>query len=212
MPETGESDIREDLSSGNGVYKSIDGGATWNHIGLEDTRQISRIVIDPQNPNIVYVGALGHAYGPALIAPTSSAASTNPSMEGRIGRGFSIWGQRSAFSDLAIGSSARKILFAGAWHTRRPPWSAYAPIDGPGGGLYRSQDGGKTWARVNVNGAGNGLPEGDGDGFGVDVAPDGKRVYALIEVAKSEAGKSEAKKVRPLSVGRWRQHMGAREC
>ena len=61
---TGETDIREDLSSGNGVYKSIDGGATWNHIGLEDTRQISRIVIDPQDANIVYVGALGHAYGP----------------------------------------------------------------------------------------------------------------------------------------------------
>ena len=61
---TGESDIRSDLSSGNGVYKSADGGATWTHIGLEDTRQISRIVIDPQNPNTVYVGALGHAYGP----------------------------------------------------------------------------------------------------------------------------------------------------
>ncbi|MGB8722558.1 MAG: hypothetical protein WCD15_07325, partial [Terriglobales bacterium] len=61
---TGETDIREDLSSGNGVYKSSDSGATWNHIGLEDTRQISRIVIDPQNPNVVYVGALGHAYGP----------------------------------------------------------------------------------------------------------------------------------------------------
>ena len=60
---TGESDIRSDLSSGNGVYKSVDSGATWTHIGLEDTRQISRIVIDPQNPNIVYVGALGHAYG-----------------------------------------------------------------------------------------------------------------------------------------------------
>jgi hypothetical protein len=60
---TGESDIRSDLSSGNGVYKSIDGGVTWLHIGLEDTRQISRIVVDPQNANVVYVGALGHAYG-----------------------------------------------------------------------------------------------------------------------------------------------------
>lgn len=61
---TGESDIRSDLSSGNGVYKSIDGGSTWTHIGLEDTRQISKMVVDPQNPDVVYVGALGHAYGP----------------------------------------------------------------------------------------------------------------------------------------------------
>ena len=61
---TGESDIRSDLSSGNGVYKSSDGGVTWLHIGLEDTRQISRIVVDPQDANVVYVGALGHAYGP----------------------------------------------------------------------------------------------------------------------------------------------------
>ena len=61
---TGESDIRSDLSSGNGVYRSSDGGTTWTHLGLDDTRQIGRIVIDPHNPNIVYVGALGHAYGP----------------------------------------------------------------------------------------------------------------------------------------------------
>ena len=61
---TGETDIRSDLSSGNGVYKSTDGGATWTHVGLEDTRQISRIVVDPQDANVVYVGALGHAYGP----------------------------------------------------------------------------------------------------------------------------------------------------
>jgi hypothetical protein len=76
---TGETDIRSDLSSGNGVYKSTDGGSTWSHIGLEDTRQISRIVIDPQNPSIVYVGALGHAYGPNEQ------------------RGFSIWDPKSAF-------------------------------------------------------------------------------------------------------------------
>src|SRR3984885_3698017 len=61
---TGESDIRSDLSSGDGVYKSSDGGSTWMHVGLEDARQISRIVVDPRDPRVVYVGALGHAYGP----------------------------------------------------------------------------------------------------------------------------------------------------
>jgi photosystem II stability/assembly factor-like uncharacterized protein len=196
---TGESDIREDLSSGDGVYKSIDGGATWNHIGLEDTRQISRIVIDPQNPNIVYVGALGHAYGPSVDSPRVNGSDQQRGVFKSIDGG-THWtrvldlGPEIGISDLAIGSGAPQILFAGAWHTRRPPWSAYAPIDGAGGGLYRSQDAGKTWARVNVNGAGNGLPEGDWGRVGVDVAPDGKRVYALIEAGKSAAGESEAKK------------------
>ena len=196
---TGESDIREDLSSGNGVYKSIDGGATWNHIGLEDTRQISRIVIDPQNPNIVYVGALGHAYGPSVDSPRVNGSDQQRGVFKSIDGG-THWtrvldlGPEIGISDLAIGSGAPQILFAGAWHTRRPPWSAYAPIDGAGGGLYRSQDAGKTWARVNVNGAGNGLPEGDWGRVGVDVAPGGKRVYALIEAGKSAAGESEAKK------------------
>ena len=195
---TGESDIREDLSSGNGVYKSVDGGATWNHIGLEDTRQISRIVIDPQNPNIVYVGALGHAYGPSVDSPRVNSSNQQRGVFKSIDGG-THWtrvldlGPEIGISDLAIGSGVPQILFAGAWHTRRPPWSAYAPIDGPGGGLYRSQDAGKTWARVNVNRVGNGLPEGDWGRVGVDVAPDGKRVYALIEAGKSAAGKSDAK-------------------
>ncbi len=177
---TGETDIREDISSGNGVYKSTDGGATWNHIGLEDTRQISRIVIDPQNPRIVYVGALGHAYAP------NEQRGVYKSVDGGM-----HWtrildlGPEIGISDLAIGSAAPQLLFAGAWHTRRPPWSSYAPIDGPGGGLYRSQDAGKTWSRLE----GNGLPEGDWGRVGVDVAQDGKRVYALIFI-QAQAKKS----------------------
>jgi len=177
---TGETDIREDISSGNGVYKSSDGGATWNHIGLEDTRQISRIVIDPQNPRIVYVGALGHAYAP------NEQRGVYKSVDGGM-----HWtrildlGPEIGISDLAIGSAAPQLLFAGAWHTRRPPWSSYAPIDGPGGGLYRSQDAGKTWSRLE----GNGLPEGDWGRVGVDVAQDGKRVYALIFI-QAQAKKS----------------------
>src|ERR1700687_4974780 len=178
---TGETDIRSDVSSGNGVYKSADGGATWNHIGLEDTRQISRIVIDSQNPSVVYVGALGHAFGP------NEQRGVYKSVDGGIHwtRVLDL-GSEIGISDLAICSAAPQLLFAGAWHTRRPPWSSYAPIDGPGGGLYRSQDAGKTWSRLD----GNGLPEGDWGRVGVDVAPDGKRVYALIEARKSEAKKS----------------------
>ena len=177
---TGETDIREDLSSGNGIYKSADGGATWNHMGLEDTRQISRIVIDPQDANTVYVGALGHAYGPNEQRGVFKSVDGGAHWARVLDLGSEI-----GISDLAICVSSPQLLFAGAWHTRRPPWSSYAPIDGPGGGLYRSEDAGKTWAHLE----GSGLPTGDRGRVGVAVAPDGKRVYALIE-SKTEANKS----------------------
>jgi photosystem II stability/assembly factor-like uncharacterized protein len=170
------------LSSGNGVYKSVDSGATWTHIGLEDTRQISRIVIDPQNSNIVYVGALGHAYGP------NEQRGVYKSVDGGM-----HWqkvlnaGTDAGISDLAICAGNPQLLFAGTWNTHRPPWSTYAPIDGPGGGLYRSQDAGKTWSRLN----GSGLPEGDWGRIGVDVASDGKRVYALIQAKKAGLYRSD---------------------
>ncbi len=168
---TGESDIRSDLSSGNGVYKSTDAGATWNQVGLEDTRQISRIVIDPQNANVVYVGALGHAYGP------SAERGVYKSVDGGAHWARSLdLGSEIGISDLAICAATPQLLFAGAWHAHRPPWSTYAPIDGPGSGLYRSEDAGKTWTRL----VGNGLPDGAWGRVGVDVAPDGQRVYALI--------------------------------
>ncbi len=179
---TGESDIRSDLSSGNGVYKSNDGGVTWAHIGLEDTRQISRIVVDPQDPNVVYVGALGHAYG------ANEQRGVYKSNDGG-----THWtkvldvGSEIGISALAICSNKPQLLFAGTWNSHRPPWSTYAPVDGPGGGLYRSQDSGKTWSRLN----GSGLPEGDWGRVGVDVAPDGKRVYALIQAKKAGLYRSD---------------------
>jgi photosystem II stability/assembly factor-like uncharacterized protein len=182
---TGESDIREDLSSGNGVYRSTDGGATWNHVGLEDTRQISRIVIDPQNPNVVYVGALGHAFGPSEQRGVYKSVDGGEHWTRVLDLGSEI-----GISDLAMCSAAPQILFAGAWDVRRPPWSAYAPFDGPGSGIYRSQDGGKTWARLK----GNGLPEGDWGRVGVDVAPDGKHAYALIVLQNEMQTQTQARK------------------
>ena len=167
---TGESDIREDLSSGNGVYKSSDAGTTWHHMGLEDTRQISRIVVDPQNANVVYAGALGHAFG------ANDQRGVYKSVDGgeHWTRVLDL-GPEISISDLAMCSSNPQLLFAGAWHVRRPPWSAYAPIDGPGSGLYRSQDAGKTWARLD----GNGLPQGDWGRVGVPDSGPRPKIWPL---------------------------------
>jgi photosystem II stability/assembly factor-like uncharacterized protein len=178
---TGESDIRSDLSSGNGVYKSNDGGSTWTHVGLDDTRQISRIVVDPRDPTVVYVGALGHAYGPNEQRGVYKSVDGGAYWTKVLDKGPEI-----GISDLAICSGNSQLLFAGAWNARRPPWSTYAAIDGAGGGLYRSQDGGKTWSRLT-----NGLPEGNWGRIGVDVAADGKRVYALIQAKKAGLYRSD---------------------
>jgi len=179
---TGESDIRSDLSSGNGVYKSIDAGSTWTHVGLDETLQISRIVVDPRDPNVVYVGALGHAYGPNEQRGVFKSVDGGTHWSKILDEGSEI-----GISDLAICAGNPQLLFAGTWKTHRPPWSTYAPIDGPGGGLYRSQDAGKTWSRA----VGNGLPDGDWGRIGIDVASDGKRVYALIPAKRSGLYRSD---------------------
>ena len=171
---SGESDIRSALSSGDGVYKSTDAGQTWKNVGLRDSRQISRIVVDPTNADIVYVGALGHAYGP------NSERGVFKSTDGG-----STWthvldkGPSTGISDLAIAAASPNILYAGTWNTHRPPWSTYAPLQ-TGGGLYHSTDSGATWTQLT----GSGLPDGDWGRVGVAVSPDGKRVYALMEAGK----------------------------
>jgi photosystem II stability/assembly factor-like uncharacterized protein len=172
---TGESDIRSDLASGDGVYRSTDGGGSWQNVGLRDTRQISRIVIDPQNANIVYVGALGHAYGPnnerGIYKSTDGGEQWTKVLD---------QGPETGIADLAIATEHPNILFASSWHTHRPPWSAYAPIDAAGAGIFRSQDGGHSWTRLT----GSGLPDGDWGRTAVAVSPDGKRIYALIDSGK----------------------------
>jgi photosystem II stability/assembly factor-like uncharacterized protein len=179
---TGESDIRSSLSFGNGVYKSVDAGRTWLHVGLDETRHISRIVVDPQNADVVYVGAMGHVYGPNEQRGVYKSNDGGMHCSKVLDQGPEI-----GVSDLAICSGNPQLLFAGTWHTWRPPWSTYAPIDRPGGGLYRSQDAGTTWSRLS----GNGLPGGDWGRVGVDIAPDGKRVYALIQAKKAGLYRSD---------------------
>ena len=171
---TGESDIRSDLSLGDGVYKSADAGATWTSLGLKDTRQISRIVVDPSNPEIVYVAALGYAYG------NNADRGVFKSTDG--GKSWSkvlFVDDATGAADLAIAPGKPSLLFACMWDAHRPPWSVYGPIEGPGSGLYRSQDSGVTWQHLE----GHGLPEGRWNRSGVAVSNDGRRVYALIDGA-----------------------------
>src|ERR1017187_8544506 len=172
---TGESDIRSALSSGDGVYKSGDGGKTWTNVGLRDSRQISRIVVDPKNADVVYVGALGHAYGPNTERGVYKSTDGGKNWTHVLDQGPEI-----GVSDLAIASGNPGTLFAGTWQAHRPPWSTYAPLEGPGGGLFRSSDAGANWTQLK----GNGLPDGDWGRVGVTVSANGRRVYALIDAGK----------------------------
>jgi photosystem II stability/assembly factor-like uncharacterized protein len=173
---TGEPDIRSQHSYGIGVFKSSDAGKTWRHIGLTETRQIGKIVVDPADPNRVYVAALGHVY------KANPERGVYRSLDG--GR---TWKKVLAHTkdpdnvgsvDLALDSQHPKTIYASLWATRRPPWSVYAPSNMPGGGLYKSTDGGDTWHQLS-----GGLPTDDFVGkIGIAVAPsNSNRLYAVVD-------------------------------
>ncbi len=180
---SGEADMRSQISYGNGMYRSADGGVTWTHIGLDDTRQIGRVLVDPHDPDVVYVAALGHAYGP------NEQRGVFRSRDG--GR---TW-QRVLFKDadtgaidLAFDPRDSRVIFASLWQTRRPPWNIYPPSNGPGSGLYRSADGGDTWQRIS----GHGLPSEGLGRIGIAVAPtDPQRVYLIVDADKGGLYRSD---------------------
>lgn len=178
---TGESDIRSDLASGDGIYKSTDGGETWQNIGLRDTRQISRIVVDPKHANVVFVAALGHAYGPNEQRGVFRSRDGGHTWEKVL-----FINPRIGAADLAISLDHPEILFAAMWEAHRAPWSTYAPLTGPGSGLYRSTDGGSTWKQI----AGHGFPGGKLGRIGVAIARGtrGRRIYAVVEADRANAG------------------------
>ena len=173
---TGEADIRSDMSQGDGVYKSTDAGKTWRNIGLRDSHQIGRILIHPTNPDIVYVAALGHAYGPNAERGVYRTTDGGRTWQKVLDKGPDI-----GATDLALEPQNPQVIYATMWQARRPPWSVYGPLEGPGSGLYQSTDGGDHWSQVT----GNGLPEGAWRRSGVAVARGtrGQRVYALIDAA-----------------------------
>jgi photosystem II stability/assembly factor-like uncharacterized protein len=173
---TGEPDIRSQNSYGIGMFKSTDAGKTWTHIGLEDTRQIGRVVVDPANPNRVYVAALGHIYdsNPERgVYRSVDGGTTWKKVLFKAGAPDSV-----GAVELAIDPKNPRVLYASLWATRRPPWSVYAPTNLPGGGLYKSIDGGDTWKQLA-----GGLPTDDFVGkIGIAVAPSNpNRLWAVMD-------------------------------
>src|SRR5712691_3951469 len=175
---TGEADMRSDISFGAGVYKSTDAGQTWSYTGLKDTRQIGRILVDPKNPDIVLVAALGHGFGPN--ADRGVFRSTDG---GKTWTRVLYKDENTGAIDLAFDPDNSKTVYATLWNARRPAWSTYAPITGPGGGLYTSTDGGVTWKELT----GRGLPIEKLGRIGVDVVAGqhGRRAYALIDAGSA---------------------------
>jgi photosystem II stability/assembly factor-like uncharacterized protein len=168
---TGESDIRSDLASGDGVYRSDDGGKTWQHIGLNDSLQISRILVDPNDAQTVYVGVLGHPYGPSAERGVYKSTDGGTHWTHVLDKGPDV-----GIADLAMAAGQPRILFATTWNAHRPPWSTYPPLEGPGNGVYRSTDGGEHWTQIS----GHGLPDETWGRTGVAVGADGRRVYLTI--------------------------------
>ena len=141
---TGEADMRSDIAHGNGLYKSTDAGGHWKFMGLADSRQIGRILVDPRNPAIVFVAALGHAYG------ANEERGVFRSKDG--GEHWSkvlFENADTGAIDLAFKPGAPNTIYAALWQTRRPPWSVYPPSNGPGSGLYVSHDGGIHWHQIS---------------------------------------------------------------
>jgi photosystem II stability/assembly factor-like uncharacterized protein len=168
---TGEANPRNDVSYGNGVYKSTDGGDTWTNAGLKATRYISRIIVDPRNHNHVIVAALGDVFN-----DSSDRGVYVTDDGGKTWKQTLYVGPESGASDLAMNPQDPSVLYAGIWKFQRRPWTFTS--GGAEDGLYKSTDGGATWTKLT----GHGLPTGDTGRIGLAVAPsNGNRVYALIE-------------------------------
>jgi photosystem II stability/assembly factor-like uncharacterized protein len=172
---TGQITTRWDITSGNGVYRSGDGGKTWEARGLADSRHIGRVLVDPRNADTVLVAALGHLFGP------NSERGVFRSTDGGAHWQRTLYvDDKTGGVDLASDPSTPYIVFASTWQYRGYPWLSYfIPNTGPGSGIFRSADGGKTWTRLT----GHGLPDGPLGRIGLAAAQGngGGRVYATID-------------------------------
>jgi len=179
---TGEGNPRNSVSLGEGMYKTIDGGKTWKRVGLEKTRNIHRIIVDPTNPNTVYAGAIGNPYAEhperGVFKTTDGGDTWNKIL---------FTNDTSGVADMIMDPSNPNKLFVAMWQHRRTPWSLSS--GGPGSGLYMTFDGGKSWKKL---GAKEGLPEGNLGRIGLAISRSNpNRVYALVEATKNGLYKSD---------------------
>lgn len=180
---TGEASIRSNVSHGDGVYKSTDAGKTWTNVGLSDTRHISRIKIHPNNPDVVYVAALGHAWGKndqrGVFRSKDGGATWEKVLYKNEGAGA---------IDLSMDATNPRILYAAIWQAQRYPWSMES--GGPDSGIWKSTDGGDSWTDITRN---SGLPSDENIGkIGISVSPaNPNKVYALIEAEQNGLYRSD---------------------
>src|SRR2546421_6007732 len=168
----GESPIRGNVSHGDGVYKSTDGGKTWKHVGLEDTRQISRIRVHPKNPDIVYVAAQGHVW-----APNADRGVFRSKDGGKPWDKVLFRSDKAGACDLVIDPANPNNMYAGFWEVYRKPWTLES--GGAGSGIFKSTDGGDTWSEITHN---PGLPKGTIGISGITVSPaNPDRLWAIVE-------------------------------
>ena len=166
----GEACLRGNLSSGDGIYKSVDAGKTWSHVGLPDSSQIGRIGIHPTNPDVAYVAAIGHPYGPNAERGVFRTRDGGKSWQKVL-----FVNDKTGAADIAMDPSDPQVLYATTWQLLRTPWDITST--GPGGGLYKSTDGGETWNKLTT-----GLPTTNLGKIGVTVSPvNPQRVWATVE-------------------------------
>ena len=169
---SGESTLRDSVGYGNGMYKSTDAGRTWTHIGLDDTQHIGKVAVDPRNPNIVFVAAIGHLYD---AHPARGVFRSQDG--GRTWQKVLFKNDSVGAVDVVIDPTNSQVVYASLWNTRRPTWYTYQPTNGPGGGIYKSTNGGTTWTQLT-----NGLPTECVGRSGLAVsASNPRRVYAVVD-------------------------------
>ncbi|WP_224484629.1 VPS10 domain-containing protein [Robertkochia aurantiaca] len=179
---TGEGNPRNSLNGGYGVYKSLDGGKSWTSMGLEETRHIHRVIIDPTDPNTVYVGAIGSPWG-----EHEQRGVYKTTDGGKTWKKVLYVNERTGAADLVMDPTNPNKLFAAMWEHKRDPW--FFKSGGEGSGLYVTHDGGETWKELTEK---DGLPKGDLGRIGIAVSKNKPNiVYALIESKKNALYKSE---------------------